>query len=338
MSVDREPSTRVVFAGVASHALTAADGQNGLGREHVAGIQRARILTAMVDVVAEHGVASVTVAHVVARSGVSRRTFYELFEDREDCFLAALDDAFGCLSGYVLEGYEPGARWRERMRVGLVGLLSFLDREPAMGRLLVVESLGAGPGAMERRSRVLGEVMAAVDEGRGESRNARRLPPLIAEGVLGGVLSVLYSRLLGREDGSLLELAGPLMSMMVLPYLGSAVAQRESERSAPPSSTGSTTKASESLRDLEMRLTYRTIRVLMAVASNPGSSNRQVGLHAGIADQGQISKLLSRLHRLGLIHNTGVGPTKGAPNAWVLTERGAQIEHAIGQQSTRQTS
>ena len=68
-------------------------GRNGIGAEHVAEIQRARILAAMVDVVAERGAANVTVARVVTRSGVSRRTFYELFEDREDCFLAAFDQA-----------------------------------------------------------------------------------------------------------------------------------------------------------------------------------------------------------------------------------------------------
>ncbi|MFI4977402.1 MAG: TetR/AcrR family transcriptional regulator [Solirubrobacterales bacterium] len=114
----------------------------------VSEIQRARILAAMVDVVAERGASNVTVAHVVARSGVSRRTFYELFEDREECFLAAFDDAMARASRYVLDSYDPKASWAERIRTSLTGLLSFLDVERGAGRLLVVGSLGAGASAL----------------------------------------------------------------------------------------------------------------------------------------------------------------------------------------------
>ena len=77
-----------------------------------------------------------------------------------------------------------------------------------------------------------------------------------------------------------------------------------------------------------MRLTYRTVWVLSRSPS-PGASNREVGAAAGIADQGQISKLLARLESLGLIANVGEGHAKGASNAWRLTERGEQVEHAL---------
>ena len=85
---------------------------------------------------ASAGWRSVTVAHVVARSGVSRRTFYELFEDREDCFLAAFDHALGRASAVVVPAYEPQKAWRERIRAGLAALLGFLDDEPGLGALL----------------------------------------------------------------------------------------------------------------------------------------------------------------------------------------------------------
>ena len=78
-----------------------------------------------------------------------------------------------------------------------------------------------------------------------------------------------------------------------------------------------------------MRLTYRTMRVLVSVAENPGSSNRTIGQHAGIADQGQASKLLARLHKLGLIENHGGDPARGEPNAWVLTITGQQVHDSI---------
>jgi DNA-binding MarR family transcriptional regulator len=84
-----------------------------------------------------------------------------------------------------------------------------------------------------------------------------------------------------------------------------------------------------------MRLTYRTVRVLMAVAANPGSSNRAVADGAGIKDQGQISKLLARLQGLGLIENTGVGSARGGPNVWRLTEKGREVHGAVTEKSTR---
>jgi DNA-binding MarR family transcriptional regulator len=86
-----------------------------------------------------------------------------------------------------------------------------------------------------------------------------------------------------------------------------------------------------------MRLTYRTVRVLLAigdlVAHGSGPSNRRVAEVAGVADQGQISKLLARLEHLGLIANTGAGPARGEPNVWRLTQKGQEIERTIRRQA-----
>jgi DNA-binding IclR family transcriptional regulator len=78
-----------------------------------------------------------------------------------------------------------------------------------------------------------------------------------------------------------------------------------------------------------MRLTYRTVGVLAAIAAQPRLSNRQISQHAGVIDQGQISRLLSRLARLQLIENTGEGWSKGAADAWRLTHRGEAVERTI---------
>ena len=314
-------------------AVRLRPGNNGLGRDQVADIQRARILAAMFDVVAEHGVANVTVAHIVARSGVSRRTFYELFADREDCFLAALDEAIARIAPVVAPAFEGGRSWRAGVRAAVIALLEWLEGDPATGRLLIVESLGAGPKALERRRRVVAQVVPFIERGREEGRRDEGPPSLIAEGIVGGVLSVLHSQLSDPEGGSLLELAGPLTNMIVLPYLGQAAARKELERPVPQAHAQPRAISTDPLRDVDMRLTYRTVRVLMAVAEHPGASNRQVGVASGMNDQGQISKLLSRLHRLGLIANAGVGPAKGAPNEWTLTPKGERIEAAIGVRS-----
>jgi AcrR family transcriptional regulator len=342
--------------------------RNGFGREQVSEIQRARMLAALVEVANERGAANATVAHIVGRSGVSRRTFYEMFEDREDCLLDAFDDAIQRLAAVVVPAYEGPSRWRAKIRAGLTALLGYLDCERGLGRLLVVETLGAGPRALERRGRVLAQVIAAVDEGGNEAKRGEGPAPMAAEGVVGGALAVLHSRLLASADttrgprtgasppstttrgsriedpegDSLLELTGPLTSMIVLPYLGAAAARRELTRPAPERHSRPHTGSADPLRDLEMRLTYRTVRVLMAIAELDGRgshpSNREVGAAAGMNDQGQISKLLSRLHRLGLIQNTGIGPSKGAPNAWTLTQKGTEIEQTIGRQTHEQNA
>ena len=317
-------------------------GTHSDGHRQVAEVQRARMLTAMVQEVSERGAANVSVGHVVGRSGVSRRTFYEIFDDGEDCFLAAFEETLQHAAAVVVTSYETGGVWLVRVRAGLTALLGFLDGDRAGARLLIVESLAAGPKALRRRQAVIASLVDIVDRGRIEG-NAKLDPPaLTAEAIVGGLLSVLHGRLAGgdapagtthsrghTEVSSLLGLAGPLMGMIVLPYLGPAAARKEIERPTPKPTGAGLVVRSDPLQDLPMRFTYRTMRVLVSVAENPGSSNRTVGERAGIADQGQASKLLARLHKLDLIENRGGDPARGEPNAWTLTPTGKQVHESI---------
>jgi DNA-binding MarR family transcriptional regulator len=123
------------------------------------------------------------------------------------------------------------------------------------------------------------------------------------------------------------------MSMVALPYLGVRAADQELSKPAHGPARVRARKVSRGaeadvLRELTIRLTYRTARTLTAIAENPGASNRDIGSAAGIADQGQISKLLQRLARLDLIENTGLGQPSGASNAWWLTDRGKRLQRA----------
>jgi AcrR family transcriptional regulator len=321
-------SRRVARARAASSADSGGD---GLGLAHIVQIQRARILSAMFDVAAELGAANVSVAHVVERSGVSRRTFYEVFSDREACFMAAFEDALALVSQRVIPAYEGERTWRERVRAGLVALLSFLDEEPVVGRLLVVESLSGGVQALERRGEVLARLARVVDEGREQTSAGASLPSLTAECLVGGGLSLVHARIARVDREPLLGLANVLVSMIVLPYLGAAAARRELDVPVAPRVSGESGARPlvDPFKDAGMRLTYRTVRVLMAVAEHPKGSNRTVGESAGMSDQGQISKLLGRLQRLGLITNTGLGPGQGAPNAWGLTAAGGELAKSI---------
>ncbi len=304
---------------------------NGFGHAQVAEIQRARILAAMFDVATERGAGEVSVADVVKRSGVSRRTFYEAFSDREDCFLAAFEDALAFASQRVLPAYQGEKKWSERIRAGLMAFLSFLDEEQTIGRLLILESLSAGPRTLRRRSEVLAQVALAVDEGRTGATGSSSPPPLTAEGLVGGVLSLIHTRIASGGDEPLVDLVNQLMSMIVLPYQGIAAARRELERTVvirKEEQPGARLLV-DPFKEAGMRLTYRTICVLLAVAEHPGASNRTIGESAGITDQGQMSKLLGRLQRLGLVSNTGMGPGQGGPNAWTLTVKGRELTKSI---------
>ncbi len=312
----------------------------GLPREHVTEIQRVRILAAMAEVASERGAGAASVAHVVARAGVSRRTFYDLFEDREDCFLATFDEAIAQAAVSVLPAYERQAGWRERTRAALLALLVFFEEQPALARLCVVEALAAGPRALERRALIVDALVRAVDEGRvGRPARVPEPPPLAAEGAVGAVLSVVHRRLASGGAMPLTGLLGELMSAIVLPYLGVRAAQQELHKPAPQIKTRKHSPHGDPLEGLDMRLTYRTVRVLIAIGAQPGASNREIASAAGIADQGQVSKLLTRLDSLGLVRNDGVGHAKGAPNAWTLTPRGQEVERAIRvQTATRPTT
>lgn len=296
-----------------------------VGQQQVANFQRARMLNAMVSEVSERGVANVSVAHVVARSGVSRRTFYEIFADREACFLAAFDDALQGASAVVTHAYQQPGSWRVKIRAGLVAFLQSLEGDRARERLLIVESLAAGPLALERRQNVFSQIIPIIDLGRAEGKGADP-PPLTAEGILGATLSIVHARLLAREP--LVELTGALMAMVVLPYLGPAAARAELSKPVPKSLPSPAPPSVDPLRDLEMRLTYRTLRVLIELGQTPGASNRQIGTAAGIGDQGQVSKLLGRLRRLGLIENAHAAREPGGANAWRLTSIGRQLERS----------
>jgi AcrR family transcriptional regulator/DNA-binding MarR family transcriptional regulator len=289
-----------------------------------------RILAAMAEVAAERGAGAASVAHVVARAGVSRRTFYDLFEDREDCFLAAFDEAVAQAARTVLPAYQGAGSWQVRVRAGLLAALVFFAEQPALARLCVVESLAAGPRALRRRGEIFDLLVRAVEEGRAvRSARAPEPQPLAAEGAVGAVVSMVHRRLVAGDREPLTGLLGELMSTIVLPYLGAQAARKELHKPAPPLPKKQQNAHADPLEGLEMRITYRTVRVLIAIGSAPGASNREVATAAGIADQGQVSKLLTRLESLGLARNDSAGHAKGAPNAWALTPHGEQVEQAI---------
>jgi AcrR family transcriptional regulator len=303
-------------------------------RGQVSEMQRARLIGAAVPVVDEVGWSAATVAQIASRARVSRRTFYDLFTDRDDCLLAVLDDAVARIEHELgLVGLEVS--WRARVRGWLWTILSFLDREPVLARVCVVEALRGGPRVLERREEIFAGLARVLEEGCGESPR-EETSDLTAEGLVGAAFTIVQARLLRGDREPLTGLTGELMGMIVLPYLGPSAARRERHRKDLTPASVLARKQSRSrkenrdpLRDIPMRLTYRTARVLQAAAERPGASNRLLGEQAGLHDQGQISKLLARLQRLGLLENSGEGQPRGESNVWKLTQLGEHVTEQL---------
>jgi AcrR family transcriptional regulator len=205
-------------------------GRHGLSRSFVAKNQRDRILAAVADVTSAASYGEMTVEDVIVHAGVSRRTFYEHFKNKEEAFLAAYDAVVGQLFEQVAARVEEQESFAARVAAGLGAFLDFLSHEPAFARMCIIEVLAAGPDAVARRNGALRLFAALIED------NAKRLveeplpPALTAETLVGGVYEVLYSRVLRGEIRELPSLLPDLSYSVLLPYLGPDAALAERER------------------------------------------------------------------------------------------------------------
>ena len=212
--------------------LARADGRfpagvRTLSPDLVRAIQRERLLAAMLETVNEQGYRALTVQDVLSRAGVSRPTFYEQFEDKEDCFLAAFDRSAKRLGKRVDTAVaDAGGSWREGLRSGLEALLQFIVEEPNAARAVVVEARASSPSGLRQRDELLDRFATCIDA---EARKELAEPPsgIAAAGVVGGIEAVLYARLQKEETADLESLLPSLMYFAVLPYEGREAALKE---------------------------------------------------------------------------------------------------------------
>jgi AcrR family transcriptional regulator len=195
-------------------------GRHGLPPEAVAESQRGRIQEAMIEVVAAHGYGETRVVDVIGRAGVSRKTFYELFDSKEDCFLAAYDLLLGKFLGRAEAGFgeSAGASWAERIEVGLRALLTHLAAHPDEARFAIVEVFAAGPKALIRRDAALRQFTGFIEVGRSES--TVDLPGSTALTIVGGINELIYSEILHGAAARLPGRLPDLVFLIVLPFLG----------------------------------------------------------------------------------------------------------------------
>lgn len=182
--------------------------------------QRERILASMAEVVAKRGYQGTTVEHIVKRAGVSRATFYEKFQNREDCLLATVDAAAEEIGRRVTEAAISETDWPSRIRAGIAAFLDFVVENPALARTVLVESVTAGPVATERYEQAMRGFSPAFARGRGRGALAFAQPETLEDSIVGGIVWMVHQRLLRNEIDQIPGLLPTMLEFSLAPYLG----------------------------------------------------------------------------------------------------------------------
>jgi AcrR family transcriptional regulator len=187
-------------------------------REELRASQRGRLICAIADSVAEKGYPDTSVADVIALAGVSRRTFYEHFSDKEDCFLAAYDEGAKATYDAMLEAAEGLDDWRLILDAVLTTWLEFLEADLAFTRAYMVEFWAAGDAARERwmlrRDRTGGLLKTLHKMARKEDPRIVEVSDTVVAAVVGGVNRVLISHVLEHKPEPLTELKADLIAFI----------------------------------------------------------------------------------------------------------------------------
>lgn len=187
--------------------------------------KRQRILLGMLEAVGTNGYEQTTVQDAITSAGIYRQAFYDDFQDKEDCYLQALDAGSAWVELAMREATVGETTWRGQLRGALTALLRFFDEQPEVGRALLVEVHAAGPQAVGRRTEAMERAAVMVDLAREESDHLA--PAIAAEAVVAGILAVLHTRLAAHEPTGFGRLLPELMYLAVLPYFGPDVAAAE---------------------------------------------------------------------------------------------------------------
>lgn len=203
-------------------------GRHGLPREFVVHNQRERLVAGLAEAIAENGYSGTTIAHITKHAAVSRRTFYEHFSSKDECFVAAYDTVMNELRERVTKGFEEAEDWPHAVRDGIAAMLEFLAAEPHLARLCMVEALVAGPVVVERYDAAIQSFVPYFQSGR-EGRPPEvlaRLSPTTEEALVGGMVSLISRRIIAGKTEQLEELLPDLVEFTLTPYLGSKEAAK----------------------------------------------------------------------------------------------------------------
>jgi AcrR family transcriptional regulator len=203
-------------------------GRHGLPRDFVVHNQRERLIAGLAEAVAEKGYGGTTIADITRHAAVSRRTFYEHFDGKDECFVAAFDTVTAQLRERVEEAYKGEDEWTDAIRAGIDAMLTFLASEPNLARLAMVEALVAGPVVVERYDAAVQTFLPYLNEGREGRPKAvlDRLSDSTEEALVGGMVSLIARRIVAGQTAELESLLPDLVEFTLAPYVGNDEAAR----------------------------------------------------------------------------------------------------------------
>jgi AcrR family transcriptional regulator len=201
-------------------------GRHGLPREFVEANHRGRLIAACAQVVEREGYADASVARIIRAAAVSRRTFYEHFSSKEDCFIATYDTVMGNLSDRAIAAVEAAGPWPANVPAALAEMLSFFAAEPALARLCMVETLAAGPPVSNHHRQTIAGFGLLLQSGRIEAEGGRGAPLDTEEAVIAGVAALITRWVVVGRAEQLERLLPDAITVALTPFLGVADAGR----------------------------------------------------------------------------------------------------------------
>lgn len=191
-------------------------GPHGMPPQRVRDIQRERMLKALTEVVAREGYAEATVRKLLAQAGLSRRTYYDLWVDKEDCYLDAYGEIADQLADRAAAAFAQGATPHERVRLAVEALASFCIEQPDAACACIVEGIAAGQAARAKRAELIERIAAMIEPALAELRPDAPNTALAARATVGGIFELLYGPLARRDVEQLRSLAEQIGELPLL--------------------------------------------------------------------------------------------------------------------------
>ncbi|MET0600804.1 MAG: hypothetical protein ABW167_02340 [Baekduia sp.] len=287
--------------------------------------QRDRLVAAMGELAAELGCAAVGVHHVCQRAGVSRRTFYDLYVDRDGCLVDTHEEAFGRLVGHVEAAVvQAGAEWEDRAVAATQALLGAWDADRVLAHLCLVSSISAGVETRALRHAAIARLAGVL----AEAPEVAVLDDLTLTSALGGVWEMALRRLSEGPDVSIEDLGGAAIYLLLSPFVGRRqAAARASGRGSCATAyvtrwTPTVVGDGEERGLLVTELTGQTLRYLNG---HPGAANIDIARAVDVRHESQMSRHLGRLEKAGMVERR----REGRANAWTLTACGEEAARSL---------
>ncbi len=212
-------------------------GRSDLPRQFIVKSQQERIVDATAAIVAEKGLAALTIPEIARRANVSYQTFYGIYPSKHDAFMGAQKVGMHQALRITVEAYDAHKDdWPRAVAASLTALIHYLASEPAHAHLSVVDTFAASPETIEIRNAGMDAFAAYLLQGQRLAPERSAVPSITAEAVAGGVWQVLHHYIQSERVQELPFVAPQLIYMALTPYVGTAEAVRASCQGVQPAS------------------------------------------------------------------------------------------------------